>query len=712
MDATTSRTTNRLAGEQSPYLLQHQHNPVDWYPWGDEAWQRAKAEDKPVFLSVGYSTCHWCHVMERESFEDQEVADLLNRHFVSIKVDREERPEIDQAYMEVCQMLTGHGGWPLTVILTPDRLPFFAGTYFPKRSRFGRAGLMDLLPRLAEVWREQREQVTESAAQITQHVRMQQRTAAPAEPDERLLREGFHQLSTAYDDRNGGFGSRPKFPQPHTLYFLLRYWRRTGERRALRMVDDTLRRMRLGGMFDQLGGGFHRYSTDERWFLPHFEKMLYDQALLAIAYLEGYQATGKVQHALTARSVLDYVRGELTGEHGSFYSADDADSEGEEGKFYVWSTAEVRELLPRTQADLIIRTYGLRDEGNFREEATGKRTGDNVLYLADEAAWERLANPSPDLVAAGRTLLAARDKREHPFRDDKVLTDWNGLAIAAMARAAWVLGEPAYARAAEDAARHILGGAVRTPEGKRRLQHRYRNGQWDIPAYLDDYAYLAWGLVELYAATWDPQYLGEAKALVDEAGELFLDGGAAGYYLTANDTPAVLARHRPAYDGATPAGNSVMLQVLLYLARLLGDAALEETAASTAAMLAGEAGGSAWGRTHFLSALDFALGPTAEVVIAGQVDDTVLSKLRQGFEPNLTLMRTPPPGGPDGAEQLSRLAPWTKALAPVDSGKVTIYVCSSGECRLPSGDPAEALSTLESVLARGGADAKSPGTEP
>ncbi|PSQ73035.1 MAG: thioredoxin domain-containing protein, partial [Bacteroidetes bacterium QH_6_64_77] len=538
---------NRLADEQSPYLRQHKDNPVEWYPWGEEAFETAHQEDKPIFLSIGYSTCHWCHVMERESFEDQEVAAVLNDGFIPIKVDREERPDVDSIYMDVCQMMRGQGGWPLTVLLTPDRKPFFAATYLPKEGRFQQTGLMDLLPRVQKLWQNDRDKLLEDAEEVTDLLRRsteeQERGDAPGP---QLLSEAARQLSRQFDRTHGGFGSAPKFPAPHNLLFLLRHWHRTGEERALDMVTETLDQMRLGGMFDQVGYGFHRYSTDQQWKLPHFEKMLYDQAMHVLAYTDAYQATGEERYERTAREVLTYVLRDLQAPDNGFYSAEDADSENEdgemkEGAFYVWSTDEIRELLDPDLAELVIDVYNMAPEGNYQEESTGERTGKNVLHLdrslADEAERRDLDEDAlrDRLETARTTLLEARSERPRPHLDDKVLTDWNGLMVAALATAARVFDDPDYEAAARRTAQFLLD-TMRDAEG--RLLHRYREGEAGIQATLDDYAFLTWGLLELYETTFESQWLRAAQEHLDASLDRFWDAEGGGFYMTPDDGEA------------------------------------------------------------------------------------------------------------------------------------------------------------------------------
>ena len=686
---------NRLADEQSPYLLQHKDNPVDWYPWGDEAFEKARAEDKPIFLSIGYSTCHWCHVMEEESFEDEQVAEMMNETFVSIKVDREERPDVDTIYMNVCQMMRGQGGWPLTVLLTPDRKPFYAATYLPKEARFQQMGMVDLIPRIRKMWENERDRLLEDADEVTDLLRRSVDEGGGAEaPDAQVLTEAYRQLSRQFDETHGGFGSAPKFPSPHTLLFLLRHWRRTGETRALEVVTETLDQMRLGGIYDQVGFGFHRYSTDARWLLPHFEKMLYDQAMHVLAYTEAYQATGASRYEQTAREVLTYVRRDLQAPEGGFYSAEDADSpdesgEMEEGAFYVWSTDDVRRLLGEEEAELVLDLYNMTDEGNYQEESTGRRTGKNVLHLErslDEEARKRdvaVEELRSTLEAARETLLDAREGRPRPGLDDKVLTDWNGLMIAALATAARTFGDDAYEAAAADAADFLLDTMME--EG--RLLHRYRDGEAAIPAHLDDYAFLVWGLIELYQTTFEPRWLEAALDLMDQCLERFWDDEEGGFFLTAADGEELIVRPKELSDGALPSGNSVQLANLLRLARLTGRTELEERAAALSRWSGRQVRSRPPSFTALLAGLQFALGPTQEVVIAGppEAEDTsaLVDAVRSVYTPFAVVLQRPP-----GAAQVTELAPFTEAQTPVDGGAAA-YVCHDFRCEAPTTDPAQ-----------------------
>ena len=684
---------NRLIREKSPYLLQHAHNPVDWWPWCEEAFRKARDEDKPVFLSIGYASCHWCHVMERESFADPEVARLLNETFVCVKVDREERPDVDAVYMAVCQMMTGQGGWPLTILLTPDKRPFFAATYLPKESRFGRLGLKELVERVRDLWENHREELLGSAERTVQVLRRLADPASPtgSPPGEALLHKAYEQLCAQFDEQHGGFGSAPKFPLPSHLLFLLRYADRFGSREARTMVEKTLAAMRRGGIYDQLGGGFHRYSTNPEWRLPHFEKMLYDQALLALAYLEAYQATGRGEYARTAREVFEYVLRELTSPEGGFYSSEDADSEDEEGRFYTWTYQELEEALPPEDVELAAEVFGIEREGNFAEEATGRRTGANVLHLP---------RPLPELARGlglsesqlekrvervREALLRARERRVRPAKDDKVLTDWNGLMIAALARGAWVLGDPAYAEAAERAASFLLEN-VRDPQGG--LLHRYRDGEAAVPGFLDDYAFLVWGLLELYPATFRAEHLRRVLALTEAMLERFWDEENGGLYFTAAGAETPLVRRKEFYDGATPSGNAVALHNLLRLGHLTGRTDLLERADRLARALAPLADASPTAHTHALVGLDFALGPAAEIVIVGEPDreDTqaLLQEVRGRFLPRcVVLLRSS-----SGAEELAEIAPLVnvKELRAVEGegrGRATAYVCREQSCSAP-----------------------------
>ena len=686
---------NRLADEQSPYLRQHKDNPVDWYPWGEDAFEKAKAEDKPIFLSIGYSTCHWCHVMEEESFEDPEVAERLNDTFVSIKVDREERPDVDTIYMNVCQMMRGQGGWPLTILLTPDRKPFYAATYLPKEGRLQQMGLLGLIDRVEQMWDGERDRLLTDADEVTSLLRRSVDEGGGTDvPGESVLTEARGQLSREFDQTHGGFGSAPKFPSPHNLLFLLREWHRTGNERALEMVTTTLDEMRLGGVYDQLGDGFHRYSTDQRWVLPHFEKMLYDQAMHVMAYTEAHQATGVARYERTAREVLTYVMRDLRAPEGGFYSAEDADSENEdgeteEGAFYVWSIDEVHDLLDEETAELVVDLYNMEERGNYQEEATGERTGKNVLYLDRPLSVEaeRRGMEADALRArlddARTTLLAARADRPRPGLDDKVLTDWNGLMIAALATAARTFDAPDYEEAAVEAAEFLLD-TMRDDEG--RLLHRYREGDAAIRAHLDDYAFLTWGLVELYETTFEPRWLEAALALMEVSLDHFWDEAQGGFFLTADDGEELIVRPKEAYDGAIPSGNSVQFLNLLRLARLTGRTTYETQADALARWMGAQVRSRPTGFTALLAGLEFAVGDAREVVIAGErrSDDTqaLLDVLHSEYGPFTVVLHRPPGDAPPIAE----LAPFTEAQTPVD-GQAAAYVCRDFACEAPTTDP-------------------------
>ena len=692
------RKANRLIDEKSPYLLQHAYNPVDWYPWGEEAFEKARREDKPIFLSIGYSTCHWCHVMEHESFEDEESARLMNDTFISIKVDREERPDIDHMYMSVAQMMTGSGGWPLNIIMTPDKKPFFAGTYFPKSSRYGRIGLDDLSKRIKELWVNQRDKVLQSAGKVFAAIR-QVPDEQPGEAlDKQVVEIAYQQLSQRFDKTRGGFSEAPKFPTPHNMLFLLRYWKRTNDPQALAMVEKTLQSMRRGGIYDHVGYGFHRYATDAEWLVPHFEKMLYDQAMLAMAYLEAYQATGKDEYASTAEEIFTYVLRDMTSPEGGFYSAEDADSEGEEGKFYVWKVEELRGILDNAEADLVIKVFNVQPRGNFNEEATGRLTGHNILHMTEsmDLTARRLNMSENDAVdvleRARKKLFEVREKRIHPHKDDKILTDWNGLMIAAFAKGARVLEKSEYATAAERASDFILK-TLRDRDG--RLLHRYREGDAGLPAHVDDYAFFIWGLLELYETTFDVKYLKTALDLNKVFLNRFWDPQIGGFFFTADDGEELIVRKKEIYDGATPSGNSVATLNLLRLGRITADPELEQKADLIGRAFAGSVRQFPSAFTHLMAALEFGIGPSREVVVVGGTDaaDTrlMLKELRRPFLPHTVILLRPTE---DENPEITGIAAYTSGQTGID-GKATAYVCRNYNCELPTTDPNKMLELLE-----------------
>jgi len=688
---------NRLKFEKSPYLLQHADNPVDWYPWGKEAFEKARLENKPIFLSIGYSTCHWCHVMAHESFEDPLVARLINEVFISIKVDREERPDIDKIYMTVCQMLTGSGGWPLTIIMTPDKKPFFAATYIPKESRFGRTGMIDLIPQIKDIWISRKNEVLNSADQIVSSLKQTSNDSPADELSKATLKIAYDQLSQRFDKQNGGFSGAPKFPTPHNLLFLLRDWKHSSDEYALEMVEKTLQAMRQGGIYDHVGFGFHRYSTDGHWLVPHFEKMLYDQALLAMAYTEAYQVTKKKDYEKIARENFTYVLRDMTAKEGGFYSAEDADSEGEEGKFYLWTEDEIRQILTKEEADLIFKVFNTEEDGNFNEEATRRKTGTNILHLnksLDEIASEIKMSDhmfQNILNSARQKLFVLREKRIHPHKDDKVLTDWNGLMIAAFAKAAQVFDEQRYTEAAKNAVDFILKNMRRT-DG--RLLHRYRDNQAAILANLDDYAFLIWGLIELYETNFDVNYLKTALNLNRDLIMHFWDDKNGGFFFTPDDGENLLVRQKEIYDGAIPSGNSVAMLNLLRLGRMTANHDFEEKAAQIGKAFSDTATQLPAAHTQLMVALDFAVRPSFEIVIVGnhQGKDTmdILRILRTQFIPNKVILFRP--SGQD-APDISRIAAFTKNLSSID-GKTTVYVCTNYTCKMPTTDTSKMLDLL------------------
>jgi len=691
---------NQLINEKSPYLLQHANNPVDWYSWGDNAFEKAKKENKPIFLSIGYSTCHWCHVMAHESFEDENVAKLLNETFVSIKVDREERPDIDSVYMTVCQMMTGKGGWPLTIIMTPDKKPFFAATYIPKESRYGMMGLKDLVIRIKSLWNSERIKLIDSAEQITMALQNISNEAPGDKLNENALIETYNQLMIQYDKTNGGFGIAPKFPTPHNLIFLLRFWKRSRKKEALEIIETTLQKMRQGGIYDHIGYGFHRYSTDSKWLVPHFEKMLYDQALIAIAYIEAYQATKNLKYSKTAKEIFEYIFREMTSLEGGFYSAEDADSEGEEGKFYLWSVKEINDLLTKDDAELAFKIFNLTDTGNFKEEVNGKDTGLNILHLNSsyqeisknlDISQEDLENK---IEKVRKILFEAREKRIHPFKDDKILTDLNGLTIVALSKAATVFSDLTYLNAAKKAANFILKN-LRKPDG--RLLHRYRDRNADVDGYLTDYAFFIWGLIELYEASFDVFYLQTALELNEKLLKHYWDDSIGGFFFTADDGEQLITRQKELYDGAIPSGNSISFLNLLRLSFITGNLQLEEKADILSRVFADYIKNSYLGFTQFMIAVDFAVGPSYSLVIAGdsEAEDTkkMFEKVNSEYVPNMVLIYRPTDSYPPKIDQFSNFIEWFDKV----NNKATAFVCINKTCKPPTTDPIKTIEYLSST---------------
>ena len=687
------RKPNRLALEKSPYLLQHAHNPVDWYPWGIEAFEKAKKEDKPIFLSSGYSTCHWCHVMEKESYEDEEVAKLMNEVFVSIKIDREERPDIDGIYMKICQAMTGSGGWPLNMIMTPDKKPFFAATYLPKKSKFGRQGMMEIIPQIRDIWKMNKGRAEALAAEVILSLKDEQKAGEELKED--VLNVAYEQLLGAFDEQYGGFGGAPKFPTPHNLMFLLRYWKRTGDIMALRMVERTLSSLSMGGIYDHVGSGFHRYSTDAGWLVPHFEKMLYDQALLAMAYTEAYQATGNDEFKRIASEIFAYVLRDMTSPEGGFYSGEDADSEGVEGKFYVWTEKEIDQVLGK-DSELMKKVFGIEKLGNFSDVGNGTRS--NILHLQKTLPEleEYLQLPAQEIQRkiddAKQKLFTFREKRIHPGKDDKILADWDGLMIAALAKGAQAFDDPAYADAACMAADFILL-RMRGKDG--RLFHRYREGEPAVMAFLDDHAFFAWGLIELYEATFKVSYLKAALEITDIMIEHFWDKEKHGLFFTADDAEELIFRKKEIYDGAVPSGNSVAMLDLLRLGRMTANTEFEEKAAQLGRSFSGTIWQVPMVYTQMLVALDFALTPTSEVVIAGDAgaEDTkaMLAALRREFIPGkVVILRTVED------PEIIGIAEYARNLTSIE-GRATAYVCRNYSCRLPMTDAKKMLEILRNL---------------
>ncbi|HVW84882.1 MAG TPA: thioredoxin domain-containing protein, partial [Bryobacteraceae bacterium] len=645
---------NRLIDEKSPYLQQHAHNPVDWYPWGEEAFEKARREDKPIFLSIGYSTCHWCHVMERESFENDAIAELMNRWFISVKVDREERPDIDRIYMTYVQATTGGGGWPMSVWLTPDLKPFVGGTYFPPDNRYGRAGFPLVLERVAEAWRNDRARILESSANVMEQLRQQAAAsnAGQGHIDPSVMDSAFLQLRRSFDSTRGGFGGAPKFPRPSVHNFLLRYWKRTGDDEALDMVATTLIAMHKGGMNDQLGGGFHRYSVDEYWFVPHFEKMLYDQAQLVTSYLEAFQITGNDAFEMAARRTLDYVLRDMTAPEGGFWSAEDADSavdpekprEKSEGFFYIWSWSEVQELLGEERADWFAFRYGMEPGGNVRNDPHHEFAGRNILFQAhtiEETARHFDCNieaVATALAESERRLLEARGKRLRPHLDDKILTAWNGLMISSFTKAGAILDAPVYTQAARRAADFVLS-SLRGPDGA--LLRRYRSGDAGIAGMLDDYAFFVQALLDLYEVTAEFRYLRQAIELTERQHALFEDA-AGGFFASAQPDAASLMRIKDDYDGAEPSGNSVTLMNLLRLHRMTGRAEFEESARKLIGAFEDRLSSAPYGMPQMLAACEYDFAPQREVVVAGPLESEMDRLLWRRFDPNRIVLHAGP----------------------------------------------------------------------
>jgi hypothetical protein len=723
----THTFTNALIHEQSPYLLQHAHNPVNWCAWNEETFARAKRENKPIFLSIGYATCHWCHVMEHESFENTDIADFLNEHYISVKVDREERPDIDAIYMSVCQALTGHGGWPLTIFMDADKKPFFAGTYFPPENRGQRPGFPYLIQHIAHSWQNEREKINESGEAIVQHLVQEKaghsslvsghssgdnisrpmtndQSTNDQSTDDRIFKylstifqQAFARYEQTFDPQFGGFGTQPKFPSPQNLLFLLRYYKRTGNTAPLAMVERTLRGMRKGGVFDHIGYGFHRYSTDREWLLPHFEKMLYDQAMMSLACLETFQISRDEAYSRIAEEIFTYVLRDMTDKNGGFYSAEDADSEGHEGTFYIWKSKEIRAVLGNEDAALWTALYNFSEDGNFEDEASRERTGDNIPHLRlsveDFAAAHGIdADELRARISTMRErLFMHREKRIHPLKDDKILTDWNGLMIAAFAVGGRVLDNALYTQAGERSLEFLLKTMLVEQESGKRLLHRYRAGNAAIPAFLDDYAFCAWGAFELYQTTHKISHLETTLFFCDEMLRLFTNASKGGFYFSARDNETLIVRTQEGYDGAIPSGNSIAASILARVGKLTGRKQYLHAAERTIAHFAEHIARYPTGFAQMLIAHDFLVNPTQEIIVAGAAShpDThaMLRTVAEAYLPHAVMVYN---HTPDEIKNVIEQA----AYQTSSNGAPTLYFCENFTCQSPVTDVAAARALL------------------
>jgi uncharacterized protein YyaL (SSP411 family) len=679
-----TKMPNRLINEKSPYLLQHAHNPVNWFPWGEEAFQKAREEDKPIFLSIGYSTCHWCHVMERESFENEEVAKVLNENFISIKVDREERPDVDAVYMDVCQAMTGSGGWPLTIMMTPDKKPFFAATYIPKENKYGRTGIITTLNSINEAWSDGRDKIINSSNEIVEEIKQVYHSKRDKEEiGIEVADKTFSDFSHFFQEKYGGFNPAPKFPAPHNLYFLLRYWKYNNSEKALNMVTKTLDSMYMGGVFDHVGFGFARYSTDEKWLVPHFEKMLYDNALLILAYSEAYAATGKKLYKEVAEKTISYVLRDMKHENGGFYSAEDADSEGVEGKFYVWSYDEVVKVVGKEDGELYSKYYDITESGNFEGKNIPNLINSNIEEIENN---EELKDTLEDI---NKRLYMHREKRIHPHKDDKILTSWNGLMISALAYAGRVFDNSMYLEEAKESVQFICNHLTRH-DG--RLLARFREGDSAYLAYSEDYAYLIWGLIELYEASFEVEYLKKAVSLNEDMYKYFWDKDEGGFFLYGEDSEELIWRPKEIYDGAIPSANSVAVLNMLRLGKLTGNLDLEERSREMFKTFAGKVKDVPRGHAHFITAVLFDNVGSREIVIAGDEKDEKVKKflieVNKIYSPFTTAVLN------NNNEVLQKSMPHVLDKRLVD-GKSAVYICENFACQKPITDLEEALKQLK-----------------
>lgn len=674
--------SNRLINEKSPYLIQHAYNPINWYPWGEEAFEDAKKEDKPIFLSIGYSTCHWCHVMAHESFEDENVAAILNKFFISIKLDREERPDVDSVYMTVCQALTGSGGWPLTIIMTPDQKPFFAGTYFPKTSRYGMPGLIEILESVATQWKNSKEKLINSSDNILKELgKFFVSESNDTKLSEKNLKNGYNQLLKSFDIKYGGFSPAPKFPTPHKLMFLLRYYKMYDETNALEMVETTLGSMYRGGLFDHIGYGFSRYSTDDKYLVPHFEKMLYDNALLVIAYLEAYEITKNPLYKDISIKSLEYVFRELTSNEGGFYCAQDADSEGEEGKYYVFTPDEIKIILGEEDGNYFNEYYDINDEGNFE--------GKSIPNLIKNSNYNK-KDEKIDVLA--QNILDYRNERYSLHKDDKILTSWNGLMIAALSKAYKVLEDEKYLEYAKKAIDFIYNNLV---DSKGRLFARYREKEAKYKAILDDYAFLTYGLIELYESSYEILYLKKAIDLTEAMIDLFFDEKNAGFFLYGKDSEKLIARPKELFDGAIPSGNSVAAYNLIRLARITGKSLFEEISKDVLDYIAGSIISEEINHSFFLIASSFALNKTKELICVIK-DESEKEKIKDTLSDMQAFNLTVIIKNEENSSELEELIPYTKDYTLKDN-KATYYLCEGNSCFPPTNNLNEILAKFHKI---------------